>query len=55
VENGIARTNDWQIFIVPAPDKIEGDSIVWNGCSIRLNEGWQIAMKSKGIYTIEKR
>jgi hypothetical protein len=55
VEDGIARTNDWQMFIVPAPDKIEGDSIAWDGCSIRLNARWQIAMKSKGIYTIEKR
>jgi hypothetical protein len=55
VEDGIARTNDWQMFIVPAPDKIEGDSIAWDGNSIRLNAGWRVAMKSKGIYTIEKR
>jgi hypothetical protein len=52
---GIIRTNDWRMFIVPAPDKVEGDSIVWDSCSIRLNPGWQITAKSSGIYMIEKR
>ncbi len=55
VDDGIIRTNDWRMFIVPAPDKTEGDSIAWDGYSIRLNAGWQIVLKVQGIYTIEKR
>ncbi len=54
-DGGIARTNDWRMFIVPAPDKVEGDSIVWDGYSIRLKPGWGITAKSSGIYMIEKR
>jgi hypothetical protein len=53
--NGILRTNDWQFFIVAAPDKVEDSAITGIEYTLQLNSGWRIAEKGKGIFIIEKK
>jgi len=53
--DGILRTNDWQCFIVPAPDKIDTSVVAGEGYKLQLNSGWQITVKATGIMVIEKK
>jgi hypothetical protein len=55
VTEGILRTNDWQYFIIPAPEKITENPIVGDGFKLRLNSGWQVVAKTKGIFILEKK
>jgi len=55
VTNGILRTNDWQFFVVAAPDKVEGESITGEVYTLQLHPGWQIVAKGKGTFVIEKQ
>jgi hypothetical protein len=54
VASGILRTNDWQFFIAVAPDKLDGDPIIWEGYTLQLNPGWRVVDKGKGIFILEK-
>jgi hypothetical protein len=53
VTDGILRTNDWQTFIVPVPDTIEGNSFNSDGYKLQLNPGWQIEDKGNGIFIVK--
>jgi hypothetical protein len=55
VTDGILRTNDWQCFIVAAPDNVDTNPIIGEGYRLQLNPGWQIAGKTKGIFALEKK
>ncbi len=54
VTNGIIRENNWTYFMLAAPEKLEGNPIMGEGYTLKLNPGWQVVSKAKGVYLIRK-
>lgn len=55
VKNGIMRTNDWQIFILPAPMAHKKGTIVENDYKLVLNNAWEVVKIREGKYTLMKK
>ena len=54
VNNGIYRSNDWQVFIVSAPKVSDSNTINENDYVLTLNKGWVIIEVKEGKYTFVK-
>ena len=55
VTNGVLRTNNWQFFVVAAPDKVEDKLIAGEGYTLKLNPGWQIVAEGKRVYIVKRQ
>lgn len=55
VKNGIWRTNDWQVFILPAPMAHKKGTIIESDYKLLLNNGWEVVKIREGKYTLMKR
>ncbi|MCD4773315.1 MAG: hypothetical protein K8R41_08040 [Bacteroidales bacterium] len=54
VNDGIYRSNDWQLFIVPAPKSLNLEIINEDDYVLTLNKGWKIVEIKEGKYTLIK-
>jgi hypothetical protein len=54
VKNGILRSNDWQFFILPAPNSKKAGEIREVDYNLFLNDDWSVTMIKEGKYTIKK-
>ena len=54
VTDGIFRSNDWRVFIVPAPRLMNLKSLKEEGYTLTLNEGWKIVKVKEGKFTLRK-
>ena len=55
VEDGIYRSNDWQVFIVSAPKSSNSEIIDEDDYKLTLNKDWKIIEIKKGKYTLTKK
>lgn len=55
VRNGIFRSNDWQLFILPVPTSNKAGTINELDYDLILNEGWEVVKIKKGKYTLNKK
>jgi len=55
VQDGIYRSNNWMVFIVPAPKPVNSKKMDENGYVLTLKEGWKVVQIQKGKYTIRKQ
>lgn len=55
IKNGIYRSNDWQIFILPAPITKTTGTINETDYDLKLNNGWEVVEIKKGKYTLSKK
>jgi len=55
IKNGIFRSNDWQIFLLPAPvSGMEGSTINEEDYTLYLNDGWKVTKIKDGKFTLIK-
>jgi len=54
VWNGIFRSNDWQVFIVPAPKSLDSENSKEQDYNLMLNNGWKIVKVKDGKFTLKK-
>lgn len=55
VSDGILRANNWQFFMVTAPDDINANPLTGEGYTLSLNPGWQVHAEQTGWYSIQKK
>lgn len=55
VQDGIFRSNDWQIFVVSAPKSMDTTIIKEPDYSLMLNKGWTILKIKDGKFTLKKK
>ena len=54
VKDGIYRSNDWQIFIIPAPKSTNSEIMNEDDYVLTLKKGWKIVEIKEGKYTLIK-
>ncbi len=54
IRNGIFRSNDWQVYIVPAPRTANSGTINETDYDLLLNNGWHVVKIKEGKYTLKK-
>ena len=54
VKDGIYRSNDWQIFVVPAPKASNSEIMNEDDYVLTLNKGWKVIEIKEGKYTLTK-
>ncbi len=55
IKNGVYRSNDWQLFILPAPTNKTTGTINEADYDLMLNDGWKIEKGKKGTYSLVKK
>lgn len=55
VKNGIFRSNDWQFFIISAPQTKKTGTIHEVDYDLMLNDGWEVVEIKNGKYTLNKK
>lgn len=54
VKDGIYRSNDWQIFVIPAPKSTNSEVMNEDDYVLTLKKGWKIVEIEEGKYTLIK-
>lgn len=55
IRNGVYRSNDWQLFILPAPVNKTMETIYETDYDLKLNNGWEVVKVKDGKYTLMKK
>lgn len=55
ISNGVFRSSDWQVFVLPAPVNGGRGKIIENDYSLFLEEGWEIVQIAEGKFSLIKK